>query len=255
MRRPSLRVRPLVGWVRVRCAALALVALALTGCQTTAEKSAKIERAAKQLDAHAAIVQKGLSITHTSTAVKVLSTTLVSSSEGAAAVVTVRNLSAHALSSVPIAITVENASGQTTFQNNAPGLEASLTSIPSLSAHGLALWIDDQLPSAGRPTSVSVRVGEAQIARGPLPRIEVHALHASDESGPGAAGTVINRSTVTQRKLIVYVIALRAGKVLAAGRAILPELAPGASAPFQVLFVGAARGATLQASAPATTLG
>ncbi len=50
----------------MRRAALVLVALALTGCETTAEKSARLERQAK-LAANGALAQKGLSITREST--------------------------------------------------------------------------------------------------------------------------------------------------------------------------------------------
>ncbi len=69
----------------------------------------------------------------------------------------------------------------------------------------------------------------------------------------GVAGTVSNRSQVTQQKLVVYVLALRSGHVVAAARSVLTELAAGASAPFQAFFAGDPRGATLQASAPPST--
>jgi hypothetical protein len=83
----------------------------------------------------------------------------------------------------------------------------------------------------------------------------VQGLRASEEAGSaGAAGSVHNRSSVTQQHLVVDVLARRGRTILAAGRAVLPEVAAGASAPFQAFLVGAAAGATLQASAPATTL-
>ena len=66
---------------------------------------------------------------------------------------------------------------------------------------------------------------------------------------------VHNRSKVAQQKLVVYVTARRAGRIVAAGRAILPEVAAGASVPFQAFLVGSAAGTQLQASAPATTFG
>ena len=72
---------------------LAAGAAALAGCETTAEKSAQLEKqaliaAAEPPSAH------GLTITHPSRAVRVLSTALVSSREGTAVVVTLRNTSA-----------------------------------------------------------------------------------------------------------------------------------------------------------------
>jgi hypothetical protein len=239
----------------VRRAALVLVALALTGCETTAEKSAKLEREAKHLVSHQAITRPGLSIARVSTDVEVLQASIVRSSEGAAAVVTLRNDSSHALQAVPIAITVKDARGGTLFQNDAAGLEPALTSIAYLPAHGEATWVDDQVPQAGPPAGVDVRIGEAPVASEPIPRIEVERLRSSEESGPGALGSVRNDSSVAQRQLVIYVVARRAGQIVAAGRAVLPELPPRASAPFQVLFVGAGGEAKLQASAPPTTLG
>jgi hypothetical protein len=239
--------------MRTVAAAVALLALlALSGCETTQEKSAQLEKAAH----HTRLAERGLSIAKASADVHAVSAVLVHGAEGAAAVVTLRNDSARALRDVPIAITVKDAHGSTVFQNNAPGLEAALTAVGSLPAHGEATWVDDQVPATGDPASVSALVGEAPVASGALPRIEVIGVHPSEESGSaGAAGTVRNRSNVSQQSLIVYVLARRAGSVVAAGRALLSEVAPGASAPFQAFLVGTPRGATLQASAPATTFG
>jgi len=92
---------------------------------------------------------------------------------------------------------------------------------------------------------------------GALPEIEVTGVHPSEESGSAtAAGTVRDRSTVTQQALVVYVVARRAGRAVAAGRAILPEVAPGAAVPFQAFLVGnSPAGTRLEASAPASTFG
>lgn len=237
-------------------ATLALAGLALSGCETTAEKSAQLERAAKREQAaHPALTQQGLSIAHAGSSVKVLGATVVRGSEGAAAVVSVSNISTHTLRAVPIAITVKNTHGRTLYQNNAPGLEAALTSISSLPAHGSVTWVDDQIPSAGEPASVSAIVGEAPAASGPQPRIEVAGTRLGEETSGEVAGTVRNRSRLTQQKLVVYVIARRAGGIVAAGRAVLPEVTGDASVPFHAFLVGTPTGAKLQASAPASTFG
>jgi hypothetical protein len=229
------------------------MAPALTGCETTAEQSARLERAAHH---HAQVAEKGLSIAKQSTDVQVLDAVLVHGAEGAAAVVTLRNTSGHELRDVPIAITVKSAQGSTLFQNNAPGLEAALVSLASLPAHGEATWVNDQVPANGAPASVSAIVGESPAVSGTVPRIEVAGVHLSEESGSAeAAGTVRNSSKLTQQSLVVYVTARRAGKIVAAGRAILREVAAGAPLPFQAFLVGSPAGAQLQAGAPATTFG
>ncbi len=232
-------------------AALALAALALSGCESTQEESAKLEKTAK----HFRLAHTGLTIAHASTQVQVLSAALVHDSEGAAAAVTVRNSGSHTLSSVPIAITVRNARGQSIYQNNAPGLEAGLTQISSLPAHGSVTWVDDQVPISGAPASVTAIAGEAPVASAPEPKIEVQGTHLAEASTGETSGTVRNRSSVTQQHLIVYVIARRAGAIVAAGRAILAEVAPGASVPFQAFLIGSPAGAQLEASALASTFG
>jgi hypothetical protein len=244
------------GRAGVRAATLSVVAvtaaLALTGCETTAEKSAALERTAH----HAHLAERGLSIIKQSADVHVLGAVLVHGAEGAAVVVTLRNDTAHVYKDVPIAITVKDAHGRAVFQNNAPGLETALTSLGSIPAHGVATWVEDQVPANGTPASVSAIVGEPPVANGPAPRIEVAGVHPGEENGSAvAAGTVRNRSNVAQQSLVVYVVARRAGQVVAAGRAILPEVSPGAVVPFQAFLVGAPTGSHLEANAPATTFG
>jgi hypothetical protein len=179
------------------------------------------------------------------------------SSEGAVAVIELRNLSDRTLRSVPLAITVTDARGATVYQNTAAGLEAALVSVPSLAPHGSFAWVDDQLPASGSATAVSARVGESPALAGTVPQIAVAGMHLIEDptNGVGAAGIVENRSPVTQTKLVIFGVARRAGKIVAAGRAVLPELAAGSQMPFQIFFVGDPRGAQLQVSAPASTFG
>jgi hypothetical protein len=246
----------------VRWAAPVLLALVLTGCETTAEKSGKLERDAKLHELHAAVQPgvpgaRGLSITRASTKVRVTASSVLHSSEGTAAVVTLRNLSATPLRGVPIAITVRDARGASLYTNGAPGLGASLTSAPLLPAHGTLTWVDDQIQAAGAPASVLVKVGEAPSATGAIPTLGVAGarLFEDPSNGPGAEGSIVNHSRVDQQELVVYALARRAGRVVAAGRAILPRAPAGASTRFQLFFIGEPRGARLEVSAPATTLG
>lgn len=245
---PRARAR----WARGRLplpAIAGVLALALCGCETTAEKSATLEREAK----HLKLEQKGLSISKESTQVRVLATDAVHSSEGAAATVTVQNRSGRALRGVPLAIAVKDASGRTAFQNDAPGLEAALVSVPSLAPHATVTWVDDQLPAGSAPTSVTARVGEAPAAGGALPKLTISGARLEAEpSGALATGTIANRSHVEQRALVVFAVVRRGRRVVAAGRAVLPQLAPGASTKFQAFLIGAGSG-RLEVAAPPTT--
>lgn len=244
-----------------RAAVLALaltLAPALSGCESTQEESAKLERSAK----HVKLSQQGLSIARASTKARVLEATVVHGTEGAAAAVTVLNTSGQTLREVPLAIVVESANGQVLYRNDAPGLEAALTHVSSLPAHAALTWVDDQIPAraaGAAPASVSATLGEAPAASatgaGAPPRVAVTDVHLVEAATGEAQGTVRNSSPTAQQRLVVFVTARRAGRVVAAGRALLPSVGAGASAPFQAFLIGSPTGATLQASATATTFG
>ena len=119
------------------------------------------------------------------------------------------------------------------------------------------MWIDDQIQAPGVPAKASARVGEAPIASATLPVVSVSGVHVFEDpsNGIGAEGTVSNRSQLAQQKLVVYVVGRRGSRIVAAGRAVLPEVAAGQSTSFQVFFIGSPKGAKLEASAPPTTVG
>jgi hypothetical protein len=192
-----------------------------------------------------------LTVTRPSAVIRVREAAVVHGAEGAAAVVVLDNTSARAFARVPIAITVSDASGKTVFSNDTPGLEPGLVSVASVPAHAEAFWVDDQLPASSKPARVRARVGEGTPAAA-VPQIAIASVHSSEgaAAGPGVAATASNHSRVAQQGLAVFALARRAGQVVAAGRAVIPELAAGASAPFQLFFVGNARGAQLRLLAP-----
>jgi hypothetical protein len=232
---------------------LLLGAVSLAGCETTAEKSAKLEQAAKRV---APAQQQGLSITHVSSIVKVQDATLVHGTEGTAAVLTLHNSSAQAIREVPISISLKDAHGATVYTNGTPGLAKTLTSLALLPAHGDGVWIDDQIPGTSAKT-LTTKVGEGKPTSGALPRLVVsEAQLAKDPSGAATVeGTIRNSSSTGQSELVLYALARKGGQVVAAGRAVLASLAPGASAPFQAFFVGVPAGARLQLSVPPTAIG
>lgn len=244
----------------MRRAALLLVALALTGCESSQEKSAKLEKAAKlheSADKRArALAQKALTITHRSTRVRVLGTAVVSGAEGDAAVVTLHNDSASTIRDLPIAIAVKDKQGATVYANNTPGLAPTLLAVRVLAPHATLSWIDDQVQASAPPASVSAEVGEGTTAAGALPAVSVSGARLSEEAGsPTAEGTLVNRSSLNQQELVVYVVARRGGQIVGAGRAVLAEAPAGSSTHFQAFLVGKTAGAKLEVSAPPTVLG
>jgi len=242
----------------VRCSALvvgalASAALALSGCETTAEESARLQRAAKH---HSAPAARGLSITAQSTKVKVIASAVLHSSEGAAAVVTLRNASAAPLRDVPVEITLRDVAGAPVYSNDVPGLSGTLVSVPLLGAHATVTWIDDQIQASKTPASVSVKVGEGAPATGAIPRLRVEGAHVAEEAGePGVEGSLVNGSAVSQQELVIDAVARRSGSIVAAGRAVLAQAPAHARTHFQLFFIGNPHGARLEVSAPATTAG
>lgn len=240
----------------MRLSALVLVALALTACESNQERSAKLEKAAErhkgEAAQHRALAQRALTITRQSTKVKVIDTSLVRGSEGTAAVVTLRNVSNTPLRDVPVQIDVRNARGVSVYTNDVAGLSPTLVSVALLPAHTVLTWIDDQVQASGVPTSVSAKVGEGTPTTGTVPHLSVQGARVSEAQ---AEGNVVNRSGIGQQELVVYALARRAGRIVAAGRAVLPAVPAGGSTQFQIFFVGNPAGAQLEVSAPATTSG
>jgi len=239
--------------------ALLFGALLLAGCESSQEKSAQIEKQAKAARAagKGPAAERGLTITKANPNVRVLATEVLRGANTTAAVVTVRNISAATLRDVPIAVTVKDAAGKTLYSNNAPGLEKALTSIAAIGPGETVDWVDDQVQAAaagGVPTTVEALLGEAPKAPGAAPTITVSGVHRTEEAGEsGAAGTVVNDSPTAQQGLVVYAVARRGGRITAAGRAVIAEVPAHGTSPFQVLFIGSAKGATLEASAPPST--
>jgi hypothetical protein len=227
----------------------------LSGCESTQQRSAELQRAAK----HEVLATQGVSVTKENPSVKVLQSTVVRSHEATAVVVALRNTSSRALENAPIEVTVRDAHGAVLYQNNASGLEPSLTTVSLLQPGQETIWVDDQVTASGTPVSASALVGEAAQPSGSIPQLNIAGTHLSTEAGAEAtlSGTVSNHSQTTQQNLVVYAVARRASKIVAAGRAVLPEVTAGTNAgtnvPFQIYFVGNPSGAQIQTSAPATT--
>ncbi len=234
-------------------AALVLAALALSGCETTAgrEREDRREGQARTGGASDARAQGSVDRAREHPS-QVLGATVVRDSESAAAAVTVSN--SHLTHAV---LGADRDHGQE--RTRADPLSEQRPR-PGSGAHADLLaarprtvtWVDDQVPPPASRRASARSSAKPPPGSGPEPRIEVEGLRLGEASTGEISGTVRNRSNVTQQHLIVYVLARRAGRIVAAGRAVLAEVAPGASVPFQAFLVGAPHGAKLQASAPAS---
>lgn len=225
--------------------------LALTGCESTVDAAGKISRQGTR-----AFQAKGLAVARVDRRIHILSTAIVHDANGTAAVVAVRNTGSRAMADAPIAIDVIGAGRRSLFRNNSSGLETSLTHIPLLLPGEKVDWVNDQVLPAGTPVGVVARIGAGRSLGAAPPKIEIRSAELSydDVSGWTAVGNVHNASGVPQQRLVLFATARRAGKIVAAGRAIITRLRPGKSARFHAYFIGNPHGAQLAITAPPSTI-
>jgi hypothetical protein len=242
-----MRPRPL--W-----SALALIApvAAITGCQSTQDRSAQLRKRGNTV-----LSQRTQTlVTRINPDVKVLRTVALHDDNGSAAVVELRNTSRRALMNTPVAIDVRGAGGASVFRNDTAGIEPSLVGPSYVPPDSRFAWVNDQVTAAGVPRSVVARVG---IGHGAVPRsipsIQVTPPHFETDptSGLSAVGKITNHSPILQRKLVLYCIATRGGRIVAAGRGGIERLRPNKPTRYTIFFIGNPKGAHLSVAAPPTT--
>jgi hypothetical protein len=233
----ALSVSPLV--------ALAAVALlVLSGCaDSTQLKNDRAELQAKRRVAS----REAQQVTRPSTDVHVTDVALVRDSRSAAIVVDLRSSAARPLTDVPIAVGVVGAGGRRRPLNARPGLSWFQTHVPAIAAGGRATWVFRTRRSArthGRPYATAGALPQPALSSAnALPSIE-----ASPAGGAGrtASARVENASDVPQSGLQVVAVERSAGRYVAAGRAALAALAPGASATVRVRLTGSPNGRAIR---------
>jgi hypothetical protein len=234
--------------------ALALLApmSAIAGCQSTQDHSAELRKKGNTI-----LSQRTQTlVTRTNPDVKVLRTATLHDDNGSAAVVELRNTSRRALVNVPVAIDVRGAGGTSVFRNDSAGIEPSLVGPSYLPPTSQFAWVNDQVNSGGVPKSVVARVGVGHGAvPGSVPSIQVGAPHLETDptSGVSAVGQITNHSAIVQRKLVIYCIATRGGRIVAAGRGGIERLRSNKATRYTVFFIGSPKGARLIVAAPPTT--
>jgi hypothetical protein len=225
-----------------------LLASTLAACQSTKDKSAQLE----EEGATKLLSEEGLKIEKESTDVKVTGTTLLSDRYGSAVVVELHNGSERNLVNVPILIHVLDAKGKSVYENDIPGIEPALASVPYIPAGGDTEWVNDQILATGKPTSVKVKVGASSDSySGAQPEIEVSApqLEGDPVSGIEATGTVVNETGKEQERLLLYAIGRKGGKIVAAGRGAIEHMkATTKPLHYDIFFIGNPTGTDLEVS-------
>jgi hypothetical protein len=231
--------------IAVACFAL-LAAASLAACQSTQDRSAELEEAG----ATKLLSESGVEIEKESTEVKPTSTSLLTDANGSAVVVDLHNSSDRDLVNVPILVKVLDAKGKSVYENDIPGIEPALATVPYVPAGGDVEWVNDQVLASGKPKSVAVKVGASSDSySGQLPDIEVSkpTIEGDPSSGIEATGTVVNRTGEDQGRLLLYAVGRKGGKVVAAGRGAIEHLKAGTKPlHYDIFFIGDPTGADLE---------
>jgi len=226
---------------------LALLPLALAACESSQDKSARLAKLAK-----AGRKEQGVVVTRRNPDVQVLRTAVVHDANGTAAAVELRLRGARPQAQLPLALEV---AGTRAYRNDVPGLAPSLTHVALLRPGERVWWVNDQV-LADAPKGAEAQVGPAAAtATAAAPRLVARSLKLDhDSSGAFTSGRLRNGSRLEQRNVIVFAIAERAGKVVAAGRAGIERLKAGATGRFKVFWIGDPAGARVRVFAPPTVL-
>ena len=233
-------------------AALAALVLLFAGCESTQDTSARLEREGGGSIGE----QKGVVVSRRSEDVKVLSTDVLQDENGTAVVVRMRNTGRQTLAQVPISIDVRGRARRSLFRNDQPGLEPTLAHVPLIRPGEEFAWVNDQVAAAQTARTVKAKVGNAKAVRGGVPAVSVTRprLEQDPVSGMAAVGFAANRSKVEQRKLVIFAVARKGGRVVAAGRAQINRMKPRKRTRYTIFFIGNPRGARISLEAPPTRL-
>jgi hypothetical protein len=226
----------------------------LAGCESTQDRSERLEKENAGL-----LKEKGLTIARVNRDVSVLKTWTLYDAEQqlGAAVLELRNRSARPQAAMPVLIDVKDRQGASVFRNDTPGIEPSLFQVAYLGGRERFVWINDQVPATGPLAKVTAKLGAtASAAPAKPPRIELTPpkLGVDPVDGVFARGYAINRSSVMQRKLVIFGVGRKGGRVVAAGRSSIERLRPGKRGLYKIFFIGNPRGTRLEVAAPPTVL-
>jgi hypothetical protein len=228
-----------------------VLAVSASACESTEDESAKVAR-----EEGAAAASAGASTLKLGTRnrdVRVSDVTLLNSGGRSAVAVKLTSRSAHAQLDVPILVNVTGAGDRVLYSNATSGVEPLLQKVSLLPPHASVWWVDDQVLIAGAATGTKVSVGSGRNAAAATgAQLSAGAARVGEQSGMSVvSGELFNHTGRAQAKVAVFAAAVRADKVVAAGRAVVESVAGSAdaSARFQVFMVGDPAGAKIELTA------
>ncbi len=233
-----------LGLLVVSCGALSL---SLSACVSTEQESERIAREGGRPSAGPSSLRLGAP----NNSVRVSHVTLLAGGGRAAVAARLTTTSSHAQRDLPVLVTVIGKGGTVLYSNEAGGVESSLQHIAVLRPNQATWWVDDQVLSSQPASRVDVRIGTGPGAASRIPAVTTTAVTSTQQSGISVvSGRLRNGSARALSNIAVFAVALRQGRVVAAGRAVVPALPgyAGASALFQLFLVGSSAAARIELS-------
>jgi hypothetical protein len=225
----------------LRIAAVAVLAAVLvTGCESTQDKAARVQKANLIRAKIAAQPHIVAAVDHR---IKVTGTTVLRGKDTDAVVVAVVNTSSKPIADLPIAVKVFNGLGNVVLTNTAPGTDHWLNHIPLLRPGQTFYWVNDQLDPLPSARKATVRIGPGVVVAHPYPDAQLIKTKFFEDPVSGAAftGKVKGTAPVLQERLVIFSVGKQGGQIVAAGRGVLEKLLPNGGKPagFTIFYVGA----------------
>jgi hypothetical protein len=229
-------------------AALVLVA-GLPGCVTTQQRNTRAKLRATRL-----LASRGpLIVTRPNRDVRVDRVALLRGAGATAIIVRLANTSRMTLTDLPISVGVV-ARGRRTYLNRRAGLEYFQRHVAAIGPRDEVTWVFTsrrRTPGRARPFALVGAPARPPVSHaGHLPGILASAVAMPVAARPGRVRVrVRNPTQVPQYGLVVYALARRGGRYVAAGRATVADLGTKSAATVDLRLVGAPRGAPLELEA------
>jgi hypothetical protein len=109
----------------------------------------------------------------------------------------------------------------------------------------------------GKAAGFDVTIGKSEVPPpASIPKLTATKPEINEDpvSGIEVQGEITNESEVEQTDLLIYAVATKGGKVVAAGRGLIPKLKTGPKGePYNIFFIGDPKGADIEVFAAPNT--
>ena len=232
---------PVVGSGRVRrvlvMAGCGVLTVTASACESTEQESAKLGR-----ENAAASAEKTVKFGAVDHSVKVADVTLLTGTGTGAVAAKLTSTSSRAAAGLPLDLEITSANGKLLYTNQTAGLEAALQELPLLPAHDSVWWVDDQVPPLPKGSQVKLRVGKPKADAAVKRALSTSGVKSSVQSGVSLVKGRVKGSSAGGAD--VFIVVLKAGKPVAAGRALVVKLH--GSETFQAFLAGKTDGGSVQ---------